>query len=76
MFAVVGEPVFLLIFAGAFNGLILPLTLGSVLLAAHYKEIVKDYTHPLWMTVFGGIVAIGTAVLGIRTLLTQLQNFF
>ncbi|WP_158738703.1 NRAMP family divalent metal transporter [Alteribacillus sp. YIM 98480] len=76
VFTAVGEPVFLLIFAGAFNGLILPLTLGSVLLAAHYKKIVKDYKHPLWMTVFGGVVAIGTAVLGIRTLLTQLQNFF
>ncbi|MFB4166050.1 NRAMP family divalent metal transporter [Alteribacillus sp. JSM 102045] len=76
VFTVIGEPVFLLIFAGAFNGLILPLTLGSVLLAAHHKKIVKDYQHPIWMTIFGGIVAIGTAILGIRTLITQFQNFF
>ncbi|MFB5660281.1 NRAMP family divalent metal transporter [Alteribacillus sp. HJP-4] len=76
VFIFVGEPVFLLIFAGAFNGLILPLTLGSILLAAHSSKIVKDYRHPIWMTVFGALVALATAVLGIRTLITQFQNFF
>ncbi|SDI26661.1 Mn2+ and Fe2+ transporters of the NRAMP family [Alteribacillus persepolensis] len=76
VFTIVGEPVFLLIFAGAFNGLILPLTLGSVLLAAHSKKIVHDYRHPLWMTIFGAVVAVGTAVLGVRTLWIQFTNFF
>ena len=44
--ATVGRPVTLLIVAGSLNGLILPLSLGCVLLAAHNRSIMKDYRHP------------------------------
>ncbi|SDZ05367.1 Mn2+ and Fe2+ transporters of the NRAMP family [Evansella caseinilytica] len=75
-FALIGRPVTLLILAGAFNGLILPLTLGCILLAAHKVNIIGDYKHPVWMTAFGAIVVVFTAILGIRTLIQMLPQLF
>jgi Mn2+/Fe2+ NRAMP family transporter len=46
----------LLIFAGAVNGLILPLALAVILIAAVKKKIVGDYRHPLWMQIAGWLV--------------------
>lgn len=76
VFVLVGQPVTLLILAGAVNGLILPLTLGSVLLAAHNKMIIGDYRHPVWMTVFGAVVVVLTAYLGVDTLLSSIPQLF
>ena len=56
IFAVVGKPVTLLIMAGAANGLILPITLATILLAAYKTRVVGDYKHPLWLTIFGILV--------------------
>ena len=56
IFVAVGKPVSLLIMAGAANGLILPITLATILLAAYKRRIVGDYKHPLWLTVFGILV--------------------
>ncbi|SDW42339.1 Mn2+ and Fe2+ transporters of the NRAMP family [Marinococcus luteus] len=68
VFAIVGEPVTLLIVAGALNGLILPLTLGSVLLASRKKSIVGDYRHPDWMLIFGIVAVVVTLVAGFLSL--------
>lgn len=68
VFAIVGEPVTLLIVAGALNGLILPLTLGSVLLASRKKSIVGDYKHPAWMLIFGIVAVLVTLVAGFLSL--------
>ena len=76
VFVCVGKPILVLILAGAFNGLILPLTLGSILLAAHNKKIVKDYKHPLYLTVFGWLAFIGTAFLAYKTLVSNLPKLF
>ncbi|WP_100399202.1 NRAMP family divalent metal transporter [Bacillus sp. FJAT-44742] len=76
VFAMIGQPVMLLVLAGAFNGLILPLTLGCILLAAHRSTIVGSYKHPVWMTVFGGIIVVLTAYLGVRTLLQTFPQLF
>ncbi len=76
IFSFIGEPVLLLILAGAFNGLILPVALGTLLIAAYKKEIVGDYKHPLWLTIFGAIVFIATAYLAAVTLITQVPKLF
>lgn len=76
IFILIGEPVTLLIVAGAFNGLILPVALGTLLIAAQKKSIVGDYKHPLWLTIFGGIVVLGTAYLAIVTLINQIPQLF
>ncbi|WP_404462725.1 NRAMP family divalent metal transporter [Sutcliffiella horikoshii] len=76
IFALIGEPVLLLILAGAFNGLILPVALGTLLIAAYKKEIVGDYKHPMWLTIFGAIVFIATAYLAAVTLINQVPKLF
>ena len=52
VFAIVGQPVKTLIVVGTLNGLILPITLLVMIIAAHKKSIVGDYKHPLWMSIF------------------------
>ncbi|WP_156289580.1 NRAMP family divalent metal transporter [Oceanobacillus salinisoli] len=76
VYVLVGQAATLLVLAGAVNGLILPLTLGSILLAAHNKKIIGDYKHPVWLTVFGTIVVILTAYLGIQTLIQMVPQIF
>ena len=58
VFLFIGKPVLVLILVGALNGLILPVTLGTLLIAAYKKNIVGDYKHPLWMTAFGVVVVL------------------
>lgn len=76
VFAVVGQPVKTLILVGTLNGLILPVTLLVMLVAAHRKSIVGDYKHPVWMTIFGAIVVAMTAYMGGLTLMNQLPKLF
>jgi len=58
IFITIGQPVKLLVLAGSLNGLILPVTLGTILIAATKKNIVKDYKHPKWLLYAGYIVVI------------------
>ncbi|TMW70771.1 NRAMP family divalent metal transporter [Alteribacter natronophilus] len=76
VFAVIGQPVTLLILAGAFNGLILPLALGCILFAAHKSRIVGDYKHPVWLTVFGAFVVIIMTYFGFMTLTTTIPDLW
>lgn len=76
IFSFIGEPVTLLVIAGAINGLILPIGLGVLLVAAYKKSIVGDYKHPLWLTIFGGLVLVATTYLAIVTLINQFQKLF
>jgi Mn2+/Fe2+ NRAMP family transporter len=56
VFVMVGKPTQLLLFAGAINGLILPVALSIMLIAATRSRIMKGYKHPLWMQLAGWIV--------------------
>ncbi|MCG7336864.1 divalent metal cation transporter [Sporosarcina sp. ACRSM] len=75
-FAFVGRPVTVLLLVGALNALILPLALGTLLIAAYKKNIVGDYKHPIWLTIGGGIVTVVMGVLGIMTLIEQIPLLF
>ncbi|MBB6218587.1 Mn2+/Fe2+ NRAMP family transporter [Anaerosolibacter carboniphilus] len=67
--AVLGKPAKLLILAGSLNGLILPITIGTILLAARRKDIVGDtYKHPTWLLVFGAVIVIVAGYAGITAL--------
>lgn len=68
MFVTIGKPVKLLIIAGSLNGLILPITLGTMLFAAVNPKIVKEYKHPKWLLIFGIIIVIITFFFGIKSL--------
>ena len=74
IFLVVGRPVRLLILAGALNGLILPASIGVMLVAAHRRRIVGEYLHPVWLTTLGALVAAAMAALGVWTLGAELRR--
>ncbi|MDG6895240.1 NRAMP family divalent metal transporter [Volucribacter amazonae] len=66
--ATIGRPAQVLVFVGTLNGLILPISLGLILFAAHKRSIVGDYKHPIWLTISGFIVVIAMAVMSLMTL--------
>ncbi|MBS1558207.1 MAG: divalent metal cation transporter [Bacteroidetes bacterium] len=68
IFLIVGEPVKLLIAAGAINGLILPFSLAIILLASFRNELLGGYKHPRWLIVMGAIVVIVMGYMAVRGL--------
>lgn len=59
IFIIIGKPVKILLAVGAINGLILPIALGVMLIAAYRTKIIAGYKQPLWLTLSGiGVVAI------------------
>lgn len=76
VFAAVGRPVSILLAVGALNALILPLALGTMLVAAQRRDLIGDYKHPAWMTWTGWLVVLAMAFLSIRTIMTTLPQLF
>jgi Mn2+/Fe2+ NRAMP family transporter len=76
VFVIIGQPVLVLVLVGSLNGLILPIALGVMLIAAHKAKIVGDYKHPLWMTVFGVVIVVAMAWMGIYTLMNGIPALF
>ena len=70
-------PKAMLLLAGAFNGLILPVTLLICLIAAKKKSIMgEDYKHP-WVLWILGLVVVGiSAYMGVTTFINNLGQFF
>ena len=76
IFTTMGNPVKLLIVAGSLNGLILPISLGVMLLAAYRKDIVgSSYKHPIILTGLGWIMVAFTAWMGFKSL-TGIMKLF
>lgn len=76
VFALIGQPVKILILVGSLNGLILPISLGVMLIAAYKPKIVGDYKHPVWMTIFGVIIVIIMAIMSVYSLYTGIPKLF
>ena len=74
IFALIGQPVKVLLLAGAFNGLILPIALAIMLMAAYKTKIVGSYAHPRWMTALGILVIIAMSYIGVRSLVLNFNN--
>jgi Mn2+/Fe2+ NRAMP family transporter len=69
-------PVKLLILAGGFNGLILPLGLGIVLwIAARRHDLLGGYAYPRWLVGIGVLAWLTSIYLGYNSL-TGLQDLF
>ena len=66
MMVILGGAATLLIIAGAVNGLILPISLGTMLAASKSKKIVGDYKHPTWLFVLGLVVVAISGYVGIK----------
>lgn len=76
MMVILGNAAALLIIAGAFNGLILPVTLGVMLIAGHQTRIVgSEYKHPLWLTILGAVVVLIALYSGIQSVPTITDLF-
>jgi Mn2+/Fe2+ NRAMP family transporter len=58
VFILIGKPKELLIAAGLINGLILPVALGIILIAATKPSLMQGYKHPAWMQLAGWMVVL------------------
>lgn len=56
IFMLSGNPVTLLILAGAFNGIILPVALAVILIVAAKPHLLNNYKHPMWLQVVGWLI--------------------
>ncbi|SPX85699.1 NRAMP family divalent metal transporter [Moraxella ovis] len=74
IFATIGRPAQVLVLVGTLNGLVLPIALVVILLAAYKKNIIGDYKHPVWMAVFGWIVAVAMSILSMITIFKYLAG--
>lgn len=74
IFLVVGRPVKTLILVGALNGLILPLSLGVMLVASRDARVVGDYRHSRTLRASGAVVALAMAAMGVWTLVTEMPR--
>jgi len=68
-FLALGHPVRLLILAGGLNGLILPLTLAVVLLAARRRDLVGEYRHPAPLLAAGWAAFLVSVAAGVLSVL-------
>lgn len=74
MFIALGNPVKLLLLAGMVNGLILPVALAVILIAATKSSIVHQYRHPIILQFIGWIVVTIMSYLGYLTILKSLKT--
>ncbi|WP_350656910.1 NRAMP family divalent metal transporter [Psychrobacter sp. S1-30-MNA-CIBAN-0213] len=68
VFATIGKPAQVLVLVGTLNGLVLPIAMVIILIAAYRKNIVGNYRHPIWIAVFGWIIAIAMSILSVMTI--------
>lgn len=72
VFVTIGRPVKVLVLVGALNGLILPLSLGTMLVAAQRRVVVGEYRHPRLLTLGGALVTLLMASLSAQSLMHDL----
>lgn len=75
IFLFVGQaPQQLLIFAGAFNGLILPIGFGVLLWVAwRRRDLLQGYHYPRWLVVIGTLAWVLTLVLAVTSFLPAIE---
>ncbi|HLF44915.1 MAG TPA: NRAMP family divalent metal transporter [Chitinophagaceae bacterium] len=74
IFISIGNPVKLLILAGAINGIILPLALSIILIAATRLSVMNNYKHPVWMQVVGWVVVLAMSWMSVVVIQQTIQK--
>ncbi len=74
IFIAIGKPVQILLAVGAINGLILPLALGMMLVAAYRSNIISSYKQPLWLTLTGIGVVVTMIWMGYGTIIQMFTS--
>ena len=77
VFVVVGTaPTTLLVFAGAFNGLLLPFGIGVLLwVATRRADLLRGYAYPRWLLVIGWTAWLLTLYLAVRSVRPVIELF-
>ena len=75
IFVSIGNPVKLLILAGAINGIILPLALAVILIAATKMSVMNNYKHPIWMQAIGWMVVVAMSWMSVIAIQQTIQKF-
>jgi Mn2+/Fe2+ NRAMP family transporter len=68
VFNLIGNPVKILVTVGALNGLILPIALTVMLIAARQSKLVHSYKHPIWLEIVGWLVVVTMSWMGYLTI--------
>jgi Mn2+/Fe2+ NRAMP family transporter len=69
-------PTTLLVFAGAFNGLLLPVGIGVLLWVAwRRKDLFNGYEYPAWLLGIGGAAWLLTIYLAVRSVRPVIELF-
>jgi Mn2+/Fe2+ NRAMP family transporter len=68
VFNLIGNPVKILVTVGALNGLILPIALTVMLIAARQSKLVHAYKHPIWLEIIGWLVVVTMSWMGYLTI--------
>ena len=76
IFVLTGRPARTMVVVGTLNGLILPLALGTMLVAAYRRQIVGEYRQPLALTIAGVVAAVAMAVAGAYVAWRDLPGMF
>jgi Mn2+/Fe2+ NRAMP family transporter len=76
IFVMVGKPRLLLILAGVVNGLILPIALAVILIAATRPRLMNGYKHPVWMQAAGWMVVAAMGYMGWIAVSEGLKKLF
>jgi len=76
IFIVTGQPARTMVLVGTINGMILPLALATMLVAAHRASIVGEYRQPRLLTLAGVLAAGSMAVAAGYVMWRDLPTFF
>ncbi len=69
IFIMLGQPpAKILLIVGYLNGLILPLALGVMLIAATKNTLLPNYKHPLWLQIAGWVVVVVMIWMSLQTI--------
>jgi len=74
IFVIVGNPITLLIVAGAVNGIILPIALAVLLVAVNKSTIVNGYKHPLVLQLIGWLVVAAMTYMSAITIQQSIEK--
>ena len=74
IFVCIGNPKKVLVFAGWANGIILPIALSVILIAATRSSIMKNYKHPVWMQIAGWLVVVIMGCMSIYSIQQSIQK--
>jgi Mn2+/Fe2+ NRAMP family transporter len=74
VFTLAGSPTQLLVRAGTINGLVLPIALAGILVAAGTSTLLKGYRHPRWLLYSGWLVIVVLSIMSIMALVLMWEN--